>query len=95
MGKTKSVNTGNGRWLIVDTKSPSSDMVVASLKKIEGAEIKIISHRTYVRFNKPNNKSLQYAVISKITRAFQKPPARTIHEDSSEKIKHYCAVVLK
>lgn len=95
MAKTKNPTTRNGRWLIVDTQSPSSDMVVTSLKKIEGAELRIISHKTYVRFNKPNNKLSHYAVTSKISRAFQKSSARTINEKSNEKIKHYCAVVLK
>ena len=95
MAKVKNSNANNGRWLIIDTQSPSSDMIVASLEKIEGAEIKVISHKTYVRFNKSNKNASHYAVISKLSRVFKKASQRPVVDESDEKIKHYCAIVLK
>lgn len=95
MAKTKNVNKNNGRWLIIDNQSPSRDMIVASVRKIEGAEIRVVEHKTYVRFNKQNNKASHYATISKIARAFKKAPTRHEDIDSGENIKHYCAIVLK
>ena len=95
MTKTKNATSNNGRWLIIDTQSPTNDMIVASLKKIDGTEIKVISHKTYVRFNKPVNKSSHDAMVSRITRAIKKYSTRVIREDIDDKIKHYCAVILK
>jgi len=95
MAKTIDATKTNGRWLIIDTKSPSSDIIVASLKTIDGAEIKTISHKMYVRFNKPIQKSTRNHLSSRVTRAIRESSAKTCSDNTGMPINHYCAVVAK
>ena len=96
MAKIKEANLGQGRWLIIDTQSPSkNNLIVASLKEIDGVEIKVVSQKTYVRFNKPQARSTRYPMVSKMVHSLGKPVSRKLAKERGEQIKHYCAVILK
>ena len=94
MAKPHIVLNTKGKWLELDPRSESTENILTVVRKIDGADILVVSGKTYVRF--PANQVQKEKHFTKMIKTIVSPKrSSTIEARETSNLGGYCAVMLK
>lgn len=94
MFKDREIPLNKGRWLMLGQTSPTKETVLTHIRMIDGAEIKTVDTKTYIRFSDAQKKPIYD--LFKISKILGLKHKRTPIKKSEINVsRHYCAVIIK